>query len=192
MHRTTWLALGSLALFACGGGAVPPSPDAGPIAFVDSGEAPDSPDAYVAPDAGDGTCGMVVSSAGWPQLPDTCGPRCSSATQQAAAACPTGASQANCIYAALEADTTPAATVNWGGRLFQVDCGGSSTVYGCFEWQSYSIWVELCPTEWNTYTDCASDGSACDPQYNAVDACARANPMWATLIQERGAVCYPH
>jgi hypothetical protein len=186
--RLSALALGSLGAIACGGGpVVTPIADAGPIHIVDSGELPDSPDAYVAPDAGDGVCGDSLSPTGWAPMPDTCMPRCTHETAVAVAACPDQA----CENAATHADTTPSVQVRTqGGYLREVNCGGSSTVYSCIEWQAYSCMFEQCPDGYTAWVNCLGGGGACTEERTAAVSCAQANPGWMACYQPRVSACF--
>lgn len=160
--------------------------DAGPIVLVDSGEEPDSPDAYVAPDAGDGTCGESISPTGWAELPESCLPRCSHETALALDACTTEA----CVTAALNADTTPSVLVRTASGVLEVNCAGSRTVYPCIGWQVYACQYEICPDEYGAWIDCLNRGGTCTTEASTLDSCAHGSPEWPGCFQPRASACF--
>jgi hypothetical protein len=185
VFRAVPLTLVSLAI-ACGGGA-PPTTDAGPITVVDSGEI--LPDAFVAPDAGDGVCGELPPTM-WTRLPASCLPRCTAATATAVGACSSATDQNACVEAAIHADTTPLAHVRYGAYVLDVSCGGSNTAYSCFEWQIYSCDAEHCNAEFNTWSTCQRTGAACTTEQSALDTCRMGSADWHSCLQTRAPDCY--
>lgn len=173
-----------LGLAACGDDDMPM------IMFPDSGMADaggGTPDAGGGePDAGGGVCGSVAGATGFPQLPASCGMRCLQSSLQTAQMCPEG--DTDCFVAALEADPTPAASLDVGGGMTQqIDC------IGCFNWQATSCVAESCPTEFNAWADCL--GTAADPDTEcadedaAINACIDASTTFSNCYQMRAPVC---
>jgi hypothetical protein len=190
VSRLGLLTLGALTSLGCGGGdGATPMTDAG-FRVVDSGEAPDSPDAFVAPDAGDGICGESLSPTGWAPLPASCLPRCTHETQTAINACAGRADVEDCIGVAISADMTPSTHVRVGSYVLEVSCGGTpGTAYSCLEWQLYSCESESCPAEYNAYATCAGGGAPCTTEQDALVACARASAEFATCARTRAPAC---
>lgn len=126
----------------------PPTVDSGPP-MVDSG-----------PPAG--SCAISTIMA----LPAACTPRCTNATQSAAAAC---GMDVTCLQNALNADTTPAIPISTPDpSLNMLNCAN------CYSLQVTSCIVESCPTEFQAFAMCPM-GSDCSTQEMALDACVTAN-----------------
>ncbi len=172
--------------------------DAGPIAHLDAaypvGIDANLPDAVVPPidtnppdavvartdayvprpdaatiDARPPVCGDYpgVSSTSVPAMPGACLPRCRSATLTAINACPAD-DDGTCLFAALDADTTPAASMTVaGGGAIDVTCGL------CFDLQRFSCYSEPCPSSAASYLLCDSstDPDGCAGERSALVSC---------------------
>lgn len=137
-------------------------------------------------DAGGGaTCGSIATATGWPPLPASCTPRCSSATLTTAAGCGT---DQMCQQNAFDADTTPPANVDTGAEPFAVDCAG------CINWQGNSCVYDACPTEFNAYLMCAAmamnPDTECMTQTTALNGCITTN-MTAVQTCYQGTMTAP-
>ena len=97
-------------------------------------------------------------------LPSSCLPRCTAATRSAAVACEDN----TCFSAALDADTTPPATVTLPDGPEPFYCND------CFGWQQATCFADICPSEYSNFATCSNAGGACTSEGNALDVCADA------------------
>ncbi|GAB4109623.1 MAG: hypothetical protein OHK0013_45230 [Sandaracinaceae bacterium] len=201
MKKVAWiLACGAL-IAACGGGGgrADSGPDTGGgIVLMDTGP-------VMMRDAGrdtggpmPGTCGSIATAMSvWPPLPNTCLPRCSSATLSAVQSCPMGDDM--CFDNALLADRTPAAQLDVGmGMTVSVDCGGNGMNFPCLTWQQYSCIADSCPDQFAGFVECATMapmGSdvqmVCATQIMALNTCIEMNmTAFQTCAQSRLVGCF--
>lgn len=140
-------------------------------------------------DAGDGLCADLSDSLlSTPPLPTSCLPRCSSATREAVEACTT----VECVVAALELDTTPAARFRLASGVYEVTCGGDATRYPCPVWQTYACFETFCPEEYYAWSACTSEGAGvdCNDEQSALDTCVDTGVLARACIGERTRECY--
>lgn len=159
------IACGSLLALGCDDGRG--GTDAGTIMLMDAGPRDSGPPRL---DSGTGMC-SIAGLPGIPPLPAGCVPRCSAATRSAAAAC--GADSA-CLNGALDGDTTPAVTIDFGmGMTDSLDCTN------CYYWQIQSCIFDSCPTQLEACLECADncdpDVAGCEAEGTAIDTCIMTN-----------------
>lgn len=187
LSRLVILVAAALLSIGCDTRAPMPAGDAG-IQPVDGG---DVADAFVAPDAGDGVCGEVIT-AGFGPLPASCLPRCSADTEDTVEACADAEFPAPCVMRTSRADTTPTVMVRTSDGLAEVSCGTNTpTVYSCIVWQFLSCEFDLCPDEWNAWVTCVADGRDCTAELDTVEICATGHPGFRECFTTRGHACYP-
>lgn len=181
MHTRSAL-LGLVLLSACGTSAAPTDHDAGqpdtPSPIPDTG----SPD--TGSDAGT-FCAVLAPGSTFDFLPDAWMPRCSAETRAAFAACDPG--DTACRDAALRADTTPSAMLDYLGA-WQITCGmGGPTSYRCIDWQTYACLAQACPSEYAAFANCRT---SCDDEGEALVACSDAAPGFGSCLNEHLPDCF--
>lgn len=160
--------------FVPGSDAFVPGTDAfvpGTDAFVPTADAHVATDAYVARDAfvAPPVCGDYpgVDTYDVPPIPSSCMPRCTSATLTRINGCPAD-DTGDCLYDALDDDTTPSRSMTiGGGSAVTLDCGF------CFDLQRFSCFSDVCPYSAAPYLLCdsATDADGCAGERSALSSC---------------------
>jgi hypothetical protein len=139
-----------------------PAYDGGPTSVV-------PPDASAAvPDSGPTSCGLWggLTATNVAAVPPTCLPRCTNATLARAERC----ADADCLLAALDADTMPPASMEVAAGAVdsvQLDCGL------CFTLQRYHCYSLVCPSESVAHLACdeVADADGCAGEAAALQGC---------------------
>lgn len=128
-------------------------------------------------------CGQSAIGNGWGELPESCLPRCSAETGVAYRKCETE----ECRTAVLAGDASPLVRVDTYAGIRTVSCSGFLATHTCKGWQTYSCLADACPDAYYTAVSCTGD---CKDQYEALNQCAEANPLFAPCLSERVNACF--
>lgn len=138
-----------------------------------------------ADDAGEPVACSLVGARGLPMLPGACLPRCTRETWDQVVACRGEDDVVACQTRAIDADPSPAATLDGLDTALSINC---ST---CLIWSTNSCVVRFCEAEFLAAQRCRGfrEGDPCAAPQRALDACIAGAAAFRACQRERDRQC---